>query len=219
MHSVLRLRMLAAVSAIVLVTGCTTNPYTREQQVSKAATGAAVGAATGAAVGAISGGNRGKRALLGAGAGAAAGAGIGYYMDVQEAKLRQQLEGTGVSVSRVGDQIVLNMPGQITFATNRSEINPAFFDVLNSVALILKEYDETVVEVTGHTDSTGSGDYNRRLSQQRAASVSRYLTAQGLSSSRVRSTGRGEDYPIASNDTAEGRQRNRRVELTLSPLS
>lgn len=219
MHSARSVRMLAAISAIALVTGCTTNPYTREQQVSKAATGAGVGAAAGAAVGALSGGNRGKRALIGAGAGALAGAGIGYYMDVQEAKLRQQLEGTGVSVSRVGDQIVLNMPGQITFAKNRSEISPAFFDVLNSVSLVLKEYGETVVQVTGHTDSTGSGDYNRRLSEQRAASVSQYLVAQGLPSSRIRSMGQGENYPVASNDTPEGRQRNRRVELTLSPLT
>lgn len=219
MHSAPRVRMLAAVSAIALVTGCTTNPYTREQQPSKAATGAAVGAAAGAAVGALSGGKRGKRALMGAGAGAVAGAGVGYYMDVQEAKLRQQLEGTGVSVSRTGDQIVLNMPGQITFATNRSEINPSFFDVLNSVALVLKEYDQTMVEVMGHTDSTGSEDYNWRLSEQRAASVSQYLMAQGLASSRIQSSGLGESYPIASNSTPEGRQLNRRVELTLSPLS
>lgn len=219
MHSAPRVRMLAAVSAIALVTGCATNPYTREQQPSKAATGAAVGAAAGAAVGALSGGKRGKRALMGAGAGAVAGAGVGYYMDVQEAKLRQQLEGTGVSVSRVGDQIVLNMPGQITFATNRSEINPSFFDVLNSVALVLKEYDQTMVEVMGHTDSTGSEDYNWRLSEQRAASVSQYLMAQGLASSRIQSSGLGESYPIASNSTPEGRQLNRRVELTLSPLS
>ncbi|MGC1952313.1 MAG: OmpA family protein, partial [Gammaproteobacteria bacterium] len=116
-------------------------------------------------------------------------------------------------------QIVLNMPGQITFATNRSEINPEFFDVLNSVALVLKEYDKTVVQVMGHTDSTGSDDYNRRLSEQRAASVSQYFMAQGLASSRIQSTGRGELDPIASNDTFDGRQRNRRVELTLSPLS
>lgn len=218
MHSARSVRMLAAIGAIALVTGCTTNPYTREQQVSKAATGAAVGAAAGAAVGALSGGNRGKRALIGAGAGAVTGAGIGYYMDVQEAKLRQRLEGTGVSISRVGDQIVLNMPGQITFATNRSEISPDFFDVLNSVALVLKEYDKTVVQVVGHTDSTGSGVYNKRLSERRAESVSRYLLAQGLSSVRIQSAGYGENYPIASNDTPEGRSRNRRVELTLSPL-
>nr|MBS0019827.1 OmpA family protein [Gammaproteobacteria bacterium] len=219
MHSAPCVRMLAAVSVLALVTACTTNPYTQEQQVSKAATGAAVGAAAGAAVGAISGGKRGKRALIGAGAGALTGAGVGYYMDVQEAKLRQQLQGTGVSVTRMGDQIVLNMPGQITFATNRSEINPEFFDVLNSVALVLKEYDKTVVQVMGHTDSTGSDDYNRRLSEQRAASVSQYFMGQGLASSRIQSTGRGELDPIASNDTFDGRQRNRRVELTLSPLS
>jgi outer membrane protein OmpA-like peptidoglycan-associated protein len=211
--------MLVAASAITFVAGCTTNPYTHEQQVSKAATGAAVGAAAGAAIGALSGGNRGKRALIGAGAGAVTGAGVGYYMDVQEAKLRQQLEGTGVSVSRIGDQIVLNMPGQITFATNRSEINPGFFDVLNSVALVLKEYDKTLVQVAGHTDSTGSEDYNRQLSEQRAASVSQFLMVQGLPSSRIQTAGRGEAYPIASNDTPEGRQRNRRVELTLFPTS
>lgn len=138
MHSSLRVRVLVAVSAAAIVVGCTTNPYTREQQVSKAATGAAVGAAAGAAVGALSGGNRGKRALIGAGAGVVTGAGIGYYMDVQEAKLRQRLEGTGVSVSRVGDQIVLNMPGQITFATNRSELNPDFLVFLIQSCSFLK---------------------------------------------------------------------------------
>ena len=198
----LRVMAVAAAGAALLAAGCTTvNPYTGEQQTSKVAKGAGIGAA------------------VGAGAGGLAGGGVGYYMDVQEAKLRQQLQGTGVSVTRVGDNITLNMPGNITFATASADLNPQFFDVLRSVTLILKEYDKTLIEVAGHTDDRGEAAYNQGLSERRAASVGQYLRTQGVNEQRIITVGAGETRPIASNASAEGQRQNRRVELTLAPLT
>jgi outer membrane protein OmpA-like peptidoglycan-associated protein len=137
----------------------------------------------------------------------------------QEAKLREQLQGTGVSVTRVGDEIVLNMPGNVTFQTDSSDLNPQFFSVLDSVALVLKEYDKTIVEVVGHTDSTGSAEYNQALSERRAATVASYVNARGIDQQRILAFGRGLTQPIADNATAAGRAQNRRVELTLSPIT
>lgn len=219
----LPLRTIACLLSAAFLAGCTTiNPYTGEQQTSKAAIGTAVGAAGGALVGVLSSSNdrqRRKNALIGAGIGALAGGSVGYYMDTQEAKLREQLAGTGVSVTRAGDNIILNMPGNVTFATDSADINAAFYQVLNSVALVLKKYDKTIIEVAGHTDSTGSAEHNQSLSERRAASVGSYLAAQGISQMRVSTRGYGQMQPIASNDTAQGRQQNRRVELTLIPLT
>jgi outer membrane protein OmpA-like peptidoglycan-associated protein len=215
-------RLLAAGGAAVLLTSCTTiNPYTREEEVSKATKGAAIGAVAGAAVGALTGDDsreRRKRALIGAGIGALAGGGVGYYMDVQEAKLRQKLERTGVSVTRVGDEIVLNMPANVTFEFDRADLKPGFFEVLGSVALVIKEYEKTMVEVSGHTDSTGPEAYNQQLSERRADTVARYLAAQGVLPLRVFAQGIGEHQPVASNSTAQGRALNRRVELRLVPI-
>jgi outer membrane protein OmpA-like peptidoglycan-associated protein len=221
--------MLARKLGVVLLAGalalsaCTTNPYTGEKQPRKAATGAAIGAAAGAAIGALtntsSGSEAATNALIGAGIGALAGAGIGYYMDQQEKKLRQQLQGTGVSVTRVGDNIILNMPGNITFGTNLYDVNATFYNTLNSVGLVLKEYDKTIVNVMGHTDSTGSDQYNLELSQRRANSVTQYLIARGLMPQRFIVQGFGESRPVATNDTPEGRQLNRRVEIQISPLT
>ncbi|MEM9529391.1 MAG: OmpA family protein [Pseudomonadota bacterium] len=215
---------LIAISLIIGVfSGCTTiNPYTREDQTAKATKGAAIGAAAGAVAGILSGDDsreRRKRALIGAGVGALAGGSIGYYMDVQEAKLRQQLEGTGVSVTRAGDQIVLNMPGHITFDVDRAALRPEFSSVLDSVTLVLDEYDQTLIEVVGHTDSTGSDRYNQLLSERRAESVAGYLMRGGVLPRRVASAGYGEDYPVASNASSSGRAANRRVELTLVPIT
>jgi len=213
---------LAFIAAVSMLLGCTTNPYTGEQQASKAAIGAGIGAAAGAAVGALSGGHskeRRKKALIGAGVGALAGGSIGYYMDVQEAKLRAQLQGTGVGVTRVGDEIILNMPGNLTFATNSADVKSNFYSVLNSVSLVLKEYEKTVIEVAGHTDNRGSDTYNQSLSVRRAASVSQYLGSQGLEHMRLITVGYGELRPVADNDTEAGRQQNRRVELTLAPIT
>ncbi|MDH3532369.1 MAG: OmpA family protein [Gammaproteobacteria bacterium] len=203
--------------------GCQTfDPYTGEQETSKATKGALIGAAAGAVVGLISGDDaveRRQRALIGAGVGALAGGSVGYYMDRQEAKLRAELAGTGVSVTRIGDNITLNMPGNVTFATDSSDLRPAFFDVLNSVGKVLQEFDKSVVEVAGHTDSTGSESYNQGLSERRASSVSQYLQSQGISGQRLITVGMGELRPVADNGTADGRQANRRVEITMVPIT
>lgn len=223
MRASLKIASVAVLAFSLGLSGCqTTNPYTGEQQGSKTSIGAGIGAVAGAAVGALSGSNakeRRKRALIGAGIGGLSGAGIGQYMDRQEAKLREQLRGTGVSVTRNGNDITLNMPGNITFATNSANIQPNFVDVINSVALVLKEYPKTVIEVAGHTDSTGSANYNQLLSERRADAVATILRRQGVNEQRLVISGYGPNYPIASNSTAQGREQNRRVELTLSPLT
>ncbi|WP_020162506.1 OmpA family protein [Cycloclasticus pugetii] len=207
-----------AAGLMFTLAGCTTvNPYTQEQQTSKAAMGAGAGAVTGAIIGAMKGDR--KTALKGAVLGAAAGGGVGYYMDVQEAKLRQRLSGTGVSVSRVGNNLILNMPGNVTFTTGNSSINAGFYQVLDSVAIILKEYSDTTITVIGHTDSVGDEAYNQGLSEQRAQSVASYLRSQGVVGQRFNVMGYGEQSPIASNSTKEGRAQNRRVEITLTPLN
>ena len=209
----------AAVLILVIgITGCTTNPYTGEQEASKTATGAGLGALGGAVFGAIVGDDR-KDVLIGAGIGALAGGAVGYYMDQQENKLRQQLQNTGVSVTRSGNNIILNMPGNVTFATDSSTVSAGFYDVLNSVALVINEFEKTYVDITGHTDSTGSDAYNQKLSVARADSVSRYLQAQKVLSQRIYSQGMGESQPIAGNDTAQGRTQNRRVEIMLTPIT
>jgi outer membrane protein OmpA-like peptidoglycan-associated protein len=213
-----------AISASFALAACQTqDAYTGEQKTSKATYGAAIGALAGALGGALigsgTGSDRRNRALIAGGVGALAGGGIGYYMDQQEAELTKQLRSTGVSVTRVGNNIVLNMPGNVTFATNSSNINASFYNVLNSVAVVLKKYDKTLVDVVGHTDSTGSAEYNMQLSQQRANSVASYLISQGTNSQRYRVVGAGESNPIASNNTDAGRAQNRRVEITLAPLT
>ena len=214
---------LATIGAAVLIAGCETfDPYTGEEEMSKATKGALIGAATGAVVGLISGDDavdRRQRALIGAGVGALAGGAVGHYMDRQEAKLRAELQGTGVSVTRIGDNITLNMPGNVTFATDSSDLRPAFFDVLNSVGKVLKEFDQTVVEVAGHTDSTGPEAYNQALSERRATAVSQYFESRNISGQRLITVGMGEMHPVADNGSAEGRQANRRVEITMVPLT
>jgi outer membrane protein OmpA-like peptidoglycan-associated protein len=213
----------AALGLATIFSACTTlDPYTREEQTSKAQRQAIIGAAAGAVAGLITGDSsmeRKKRALVGAGLGALAGAGVGNYMDRQEAKLRAELERTGVSVTRIGDNITLNMPGNITFATNSADLNAGFFEVLNSVALVVNEFNQTVIEVAGHTDSTGSDTYNQQLSERRASAVAAYLGTRSVRADRIITVGMGEQRPIASNDTEAGRQQNRRVELTLVPLT
>ncbi len=210
----------------VALGGCETiktyNPFTQEPETSNAAKGAMIGAAAGAVVGLASGDDaveRRQHALIGAGVGALAGGAIGYYMDRQEAKLREELEGTGVSVTRMGDNITLNLSGNITFATNSSDLSPEFFDVLNSVSKVLAEYDQTVVEVAGHTDSSGSETYNLTLSERRAGSVAQFLQTQGVIDERLLTIGLGESMPVADNSLSTGKQANRRVEITMVPLT
>ena len=216
----LRTAVLGSAVCLSLIAGCTTvNPYTREQQTSKVAKGAGIGAAAGAVVGLLTKGDKLQNALIGAGVGALAGGGAGYYMDVQEAKLREKLEGTGVSVTRVGDNITLNLPSSITFALNSADLNAQFYSALEGVTLVLNEYDKTVVEVAGHTDSTGSEQTNQVLSERRAQSVAAYLASHGVKSQRLITIGAGEGHPVASNDTEQGRAANRRVELTIVPVT
>lgn len=218
----IRLTALVLGASLVLA-GCqTTDPYTGEQKTSNTTKGAAIGAGVGVAIGLLTGDSsseRKKRALILGGAGGLAGGAVGNYMDRQEAKLRTQLQGTGVSVTRSGDNIILNMPGNVTFMTNSADINASFYQVLTSVALVLKEFDKTVVDIAGHADSSGPDDKNLELSQRRAGSVSGYLAGQGINPQRLIATGYGETRPIASNDTAEGRAQNRRVEITLLPVT
>lgn len=210
-----------SLTALLMVSGCQLpNPYTGEAENTKATNGAMIGAVSGAVIGVASSSkkDRGKGALIGAASGAAVGGGIGYYMDVQESKLRAQLKSTGVSVTRQGDNIVLNMPNDVTFAVDQTVLSERAKSVLNSVVLVAKEYDDTRLNIIGYTDSSGSDAYNLRLSQVRAGEVAQYLTSKKISGSRVSSTGMGESSPIASNATEQGRAQNRRVEIVLSPM-
>ncbi len=207
------------VLSLTLMACVTTDPWTGEQRTSRTGQGAAIGAGIGAVIGAISGGDRLERAAIGAGIGALSGAAVGNYMDRQEAELRQQLRGTGVSVTRRGDEIILNMPGNVTFDFGSAALRPEFFEVLNSVSLVVNEFDQTVLVVDGHTDSVGSEAFNLDLSAERADSVGRYLMAQGVQPVRIATYGYGEGYPIASNQSDSGRRQNRRVELTLMPIT
>ncbi len=215
--------MCAATLVAITLSGCETlDPYTQESKTSNTTKGAVIGAIAGAAVGLASGDDaveRRQRALIGAGVGALAGGAVGNYMDRQEAELRAQLQGTGVSVTRNGDNITLNMPGNVTFATNSSDLSPGFFDVLASVGVVMEEFDQTVVEVAGHTDSTGSDAYNQALSERRASSVAQYLQSQGINTQRMITIGLGESMPVADNGTETGRQANRRVEITMVPIT
>jgi outer membrane protein OmpA-like peptidoglycan-associated protein len=216
--------LVAAIAAMAaMVGGCQTlDAYTQESKTSSATKGALIGAAAGAVVGLVSGDDaveRRQHALIGAGVGALAGGAVGAYQDRQEAKLRAELQGSGVSVTRMGDNITLNMPGNVTFATDSSDLSPAFFNVLTSVTKVLKEFDKTVVEVAGHTDSTGSDSYNQSLSERRAGSVAQYLRSQGILNDRLLTVGMGEARPVADNSSDSGRQANRRVEITMVPLT
>ncbi len=202
------------------ISGCVTyDPYSDEKKTSNATIGAVAGVITGAAIGAATAGsgNKDRAILTGALAGGVVGGGAGYYMDRQEAELRRTLKGTGVRVKRNGDNIQLIMPGNITFSSGRSDIRSDFHSVLNSVAVVLAEFKKTRINVTGHTDNTGGADLNQRLSEQRAGSVKSYLIGRRVPSGRVNSVGYGFRYPITSNNTAGGREQNRRVELDLEP--
>lgn len=215
-----RRNLIAATAVMALLAGCTTNPYTGESQASKAGIYGGIGAATGAVIGAATSSkkDRTKGALIGAAVGGAAGGGYGYYVDTQEAKLRQTLQGTGVQVQRNGDDLKLIMPGNITFASNSADISSSFYPTLNSLVLVFKEFNKNGVNIVGHTDNTGSLELNQSLSQRRAQSVANYLTANGVPGQRISVYGAGPSQPIASNASEAGRAQNRRVEINLRPL-
>ncbi|HZY48947.1 MAG TPA: OmpA family protein [Devosia sp.] len=215
--------VVAGLAALSLSACTTMNAYTGQQQLSSTAGGAMIGAGTGAVVGALAGAATGNdpriAALIGAGLGGLTGAAVGHYMDQQEAELRAQLQSTGVSVTRVGNQIILNMPSNITFDTDSATVKPDFNQTLVSVGLVLKKFNKTIVDVYGHTDNTGTEAHNQDLSQRRAVSVATILANQGIDQRRFYIEGKGETDPIASNATETGRTQNRRVEIQISPIS
>jgi outer membrane protein OmpA-like peptidoglycan-associated protein len=215
----LHVTLVISMATLLVACATTTDPWTGEERPTRTGQGAAIGAGVGAVIGAISGGDRLKRAAIGAGIGALSGAAIGHYMDRNEEELRRQLRGTGVSVTRRGDEIILNMPGNVTFDFDSASLRPDFFEVLNSVSLVLEEFDQTVLVIDGHTDSVGRHAYNLDLSKRRAETVGRYLISQGVAPVRVATYGYGPDYPVDSNETDAGRAQNRRVELTLMPIT
>ena len=215
----IKIRNTVLLATLVAVAGCTTtNPDTGAKESYRTGTGALVGAAAGALAGGLIGDSK-KAAIIGAGVGALGGAVVGSYMDKQEAALRENLEGTGVEVQREGDNIKLNMPSSITFDTNQSVIKPDFYPILNQISGTLSDYESTIIYIAGHTDSTGTDEYNQQLSMSRANSVSYYMVRNGVIQERIVTTGYGESLPVADNSTASGRQANRRVEITLQPLT
>jgi outer membrane protein OmpA-like peptidoglycan-associated protein len=211
---------IGVIASLIFLSGCVTNPETGKKRVSKAAIGGVVGAVGGYLLGDVVGGKRDRtEKILGAGIGAVAGAGVGVYMDNQEKKLREQTAGTGVDVQRQGDEIKLVMPSGVTFATNSAAVKPEFRQTLDQVASTLSQYEKTMVDVYGHTDSTGGDAINIPLSNNRAQAVASYLTGRGVNSARLGTQGFGSSQPVASNATEAGKQANRRVEIKLLPVT
>ncbi|NML94458.1 OmpA family protein [Novosphingobium olei] len=209
---------LCAVS-LVSLSACVTDPNTGERKVSRTAIGGLGGALGGALLGGLIGGKTGR--ILGAGIGGVAGAAVGYNMDKQIKQLREQTAGSGIDVTPTdnGTAILVNLPNGVTFDTDSTAIKPAFRDTLDRVAQSLTDYPNSLIDVYGYTDSTGSDAYNQQLSERRAQAVASYLSSRGVSASRIRSQGFGESQPVASNDTVEGRAANRRVEIKIVPIS
>lgn len=215
-----KLMAMAALGALVTTGACTTDPQTGERRISRAAIGGIGGALGGYLLGDLVGGRRDRtEKIVGAGIGGLAGAGIGAYMDRQERDLRARTAGTDVQVIRRGDDLVLNIPSGITFAYDSADVAPAFQRTLDQVADTLGQYNQTYIDIYGHTDSTGSDAYNQTLSERRALSVADYLSGHGVQSARIATRGYGETQPVASNDTDEGRAANRRVEIKIVPVT
>ena len=213
-----------SIAAMLGAAACTTtDPYSSTPNRNNTATGAIAGALGGAVLGYLtntSSGEQGrKNALIGAGIGALAGAGVGQYMDRQQRALEAELSGTGVGVARQGDNLVLRMPSDVTFATNQSSLDSRFLPVLDDVARVLQEYDRSMVDVIGHTDASGGDAINQPLSERRASSVASYLMDHGVIRERLYVAGMSARNPIASNDTPQGKAQNRRVEILIRPFT
>ena len=213
-----------AITISLLLSSCATytGQTTAPDDPNRTQRGALIGAAVGAVAGLLSGDDateRRQRAMVGAGVGAVAGGAIGVYQDRQEADLRRKTAGTGIEVTRDGDVIKLNLPDGVTFDFNRADLKSQFYPALDQVASTMSEYNQTIVEISGHTDSIGSDDANQRLSEQRAGSVSNYFVGKGLMRERFEVVGMGERYPVADNTSDSGRSKNRRVEIRVVPLS
>lgn len=203
-----------AVASATAMAGCET--YETNQ---RTAIGGGVGAAAGAALGTLVGGDDRRNALIGAGIGLLAGAAVGQYLDQQERDLEASLAGTGAEVEQRGEQLLVTLPSQVTFAFDQAQIQPQFYPALNNVAATLQQYPSSYIDVIGHTDSTGDDAYNQRLSEARASAVAQYLVSRGVNPARMQSYGMGETQPVASNATPAGQQANRRVELIITPAT
>jgi outer membrane protein OmpA-like peptidoglycan-associated protein len=213
------LALLLAVATLPL-TACVTDPETGKKKISKTAIGGIGGLVGGYLIGDLVGGKNDRtEKILGAGIGAVAGAGAGYYMDQQEKKLREKTAGTGVDVIRDGDNLILDLPSDVTFPVNSYTVQPQFQQTLATVAETLKEYEKTYIDVLGHTDSSGSDAYNQTLSENRAKAVANVLMGNGVQQARIATKGYGESQPKASNADAAGRAANRRVEIRLVPVT
>lgn len=217
-----RFAVTAAMAALLTTTAaCVTDPNTGERRISKAAIGAVLGGGAGYVLGEVLGGRSDRtERIIGAGVGALAGGAVGVYMDRQEQELRRQTAGTGVVVEREGDELLLTMPSGITFAHDRSDIQPQFQSTLDQVARTLQAYPSTLIDVYGHTDSTGSDAYNQALSERRAQAVASYLISRGVQPVRIATQGFGETRLSVSPERSEAdRQANRRVEIRIVPAT
>ena len=213
----------ASIAALLGASACTTtDPYSSTPRRNNTGTGAIAGALGGAVLGYLTNTSNSeegrKNALIGAGIGALGGAAVGQYMDRQQRELEAELSGTGVGVARQGDNLVLRMPADVTFASNQSGVNARSFATLDDVATVLNRYDQSIIDIVGHADSDGTDEYNLNLSRERASSVARYLVSRNVLADRLYVDGRGESAPIASNATAEGKAQNRRVEILIRPF-
>lgn len=191
-------------------------PFSSCQNWSKTAKGTTIGAGAGALAGAVIGkaaGNTTTGAIVGAAVGGAAGASIGYYMDKQAREIEEDLE--GAKVERVGEGIKITFDSGILFDVNSYTLRDVSKDNIAKLSEILQKYDDTNIMVAGHTDNTGTEEYNQELSEQRAMSVAEFAAFTGVEASRMTIVGYGEQQPIADNSTAEGRQQNRRVEIAI----
>jgi outer membrane protein OmpA-like peptidoglycan-associated protein len=223
-HSIMHAKLLVTgISVAALLGACTTtDPYSSTPRRNNTGTGAIAGALGGAVLGYLTNTSNSeegrKNALIGAGIGALGGAAVGAYMDRQQRELEAELSGTGVGVARQGDNLVLRMPSDVTFASNQSSISPRFNATLDDVAAVLNRYDQSVIDIIGHADSDGADDYNLNLSRQRASSVAQYMVSRNVLADRLYVDGRGESQPVATNATAEGKAQNRRVEIVIRPF-
>lgn len=215
-----RLGVVTLTASLLATTACTTNPETGNRRLSKTAIGAALGGVAGLFAGDLIGGRRDRtEKIVGAGIGAIAGGAVGAYMDRQQRELERQTAGTGIDVVREGDEIVLNMPAGVTFATNSYTIQPQFQRTLDEVARTLTGYEKTFIDVRGHTDSTGGDAINVPLSQNRAEAVANYLSSRGVQRARIETRGYASSQPVGDNGTESGKQANRRVEIKIVPVT
>ncbi len=215
--------ILSSTAAVALLgtSACVTDPNTGEQKVSRTAIGAVLGGVLGTAAGGLIGGDTAR--IIGAGIGGSAGAVIGKQFDDQIKELDEQTAGSGVDVEEIGDQdgILVRLPDGVTFASGSADINPGFYDTLNTVADSLIQYPNSLIDVYGFTDTTGSNALNQNLSERRAQTVADYLASRGVARSRMATQGFGESYDQLRVKTGDNVNEplNRRVEIKIVPIS